>query len=135
MSPQSSSAASPVPVAAATVPASPGAKAAPTESETGTPANYGFHRIRSAFKKAAEESRLAFISYIPNGFPKLSISGSVLLTLEKAGCDVVEVGIPFSDPVAGELKNRNSYNRENRNSYSKKNRNSYSKENRNSYSN
>jgi tryptophan synthase alpha chain len=42
----------------------------------------------------------AFIPYITAGLPNLTVTKEILKALEKGGCDVVELGIPFSDPVA-----------------------------------
>lgn len=60
----------------------------------------GQDRIEAAFKKAAAEGRAAFIPYLTAGDPSLEWTGRHLDALTKAGADVVELGIPFSDPVA-----------------------------------
>lgn len=60
----------------------------------------GRERIEAAFRKAAAEGRAAFIPYLTAGDPSLQWTGRHLDALAKAGADVVELGIPFSDPVA-----------------------------------
>jgi tryptophan synthase alpha chain len=56
--------------------------------------------IRGAIEAARSDGRCALIPYITLGHPSLEASLTVLTALEEMGCDVVEVGIPFSDPVA-----------------------------------
>ncbi|TBR26227.1 tryptophan synthase subunit alpha [bacterium] len=60
----------------------------------------GKERIVAAFTKAAAEGRAAFIPYLTAGDPTLEWTGRHLDALARAGADVVELGIPFSDPVA-----------------------------------
>lgn len=64
----------------------------------------GIQCLLSAFEKAKKEERLTFLTYVPTGFPKLADSVQVLLSLEKSGSDIIEVGIPFSDPIAGQSR-------------------------------
>jgi len=42
----------------------------------------------------------AFIPYITAGDPDLASTGKLVLALEKSGADIIELGIPFSDPIA-----------------------------------
>ena len=56
--------------------------------------------VREALLAARRERRCALIPYLTMGYPTLEGSLAVLGTLEEMGVDVVEVGIPFSDPVA-----------------------------------
>ncbi|GGP49351.1 tryptophan synthase subunit alpha [Saccharothrix coeruleofusca] len=56
-------------------------------------------RLEGVFARCREESRAALIGYLPAGFPTVEGSKDVLRTMVEAGCDVVEVGLPFSDPV------------------------------------
>ena len=51
--------------------------------------------IKDAFSKGK-----AFISYIMAGDPNLQKSAEYILTAQEAGADLVEIGIPFSDPIA-----------------------------------
>ena len=52
------------------------------------------------FKKLKKQRKKAFIVYITAGFPNLSATARLLPMLEKKGADLVELGIPFSDPLA-----------------------------------
>lgn len=52
-------------------------------------------RISDAFKDGK-----AFIGFITAGDPNLEVSEQIILNMAKAGCDLIEVGIPFSDPIA-----------------------------------
>ncbi|RFU60817.1 tryptophan synthase subunit alpha [Bacillus sp. V59.32b] len=60
----------------------------------------GKQRIDEALQKCAEKGEKAFIPYIMAGDGGLDQLKQHLLFFEKAGADVVELGIPFSDPVA-----------------------------------
>ncbi|KAJ1725849.1 hypothetical protein LPJ53_000110, partial [Coemansia erecta] len=57
-------------------------------------------RISKAFATAAEEERPTFVAYITAGFPSPDQTVDILLELERGGVDVVELGIPFTDPLA-----------------------------------
>lgn len=46
-----------------------------------------------------EEGRAALVGYLPVGFPSVDASIETMVAMVEAGCDVVEVGIPYSDPV------------------------------------
>ena len=56
--------------------------------------------VRRALLAAREAGRCALIPYLTMGYPSLEASLALLEGLEEMGVDVVEVGIPFSDPVA-----------------------------------
>ncbi len=60
----------------------------------------GIERIRAAFARAKEEGRAAFIPYITVGHPDRATVAAVVPALIEAGADIVELGIPFSDPLA-----------------------------------
>ncbi|MEO5665120.1 MAG: tryptophan synthase subunit alpha [Nocardioides sp.] len=53
----------------------------------------------TAFEKARGEDRAALIGYLPAGFPTVEGSIKALTTMVDAGCDVIEIGLPYSDPV------------------------------------
>ncbi|MEW6007082.1 MAG: tryptophan synthase subunit alpha [bacterium] len=55
------------------------------------------NRIERAFR---ERERPLLIPYITCGDPSLEWTGRLILSLEKAGCGIIELGIPFSDPIA-----------------------------------
>ena len=48
---------------------------------------------------ARAEGRAALIGYLPAGFPDVAGSVAAMRTMVAAGCDVIEVGFPYSDPV------------------------------------
>src|SRR3954454_21918695 len=54
---------------------------------------------RTAFAGARAEGRAALVGYLPAGFPDVDGSIEALRTMVEAGCDVIEVGLPYSDPV------------------------------------
>jgi tryptophan synthase alpha chain len=55
--------------------------------------------VSEVFASARAESRAALIGYLPAGFPTVSGSKDYLRSMVESGCDLVEVGLPFSDPV------------------------------------
>jgi len=57
-------------------------------------------RIGPKFDALREEGRAAFIPYITAGDPSLERTGELLDALVDAGADLIELGIPFSDPMA-----------------------------------
>jgi tryptophan synthase alpha chain len=57
-------------------------------------------RIAAAFAKAKREKRAAFIPFIMGGDPNLDACAKLLAALPEAGADIIELGIPFSDPMA-----------------------------------
>ena len=57
-------------------------------------------RIAAAFDRAAQQQRAALIPYIAAGNPLPETTVPLMHALVKAGADVIELGIPFSDPMA-----------------------------------
>ncbi len=57
-------------------------------------------RIENTFALLKSERRKAFIPYITAGDPNLNVTLDLVLGLEKAGADIIELGVPFSDPIA-----------------------------------
>ncbi len=57
------------------------------------------NRIDARFQALREKKQTAFIPYITAGDPSLSQTEEIVLALDKAGADVIELGVPFSDPV------------------------------------
>ncbi|MBG6097298.1 tryptophan synthase subunit alpha [Nocardioides luteus] len=53
----------------------------------------------TAFEKAKAEGRAALVGYLPAGFPSVEGSIEALTTMVEAGCDIIEIGLPYSDPV------------------------------------
>jgi tryptophan synthase alpha chain len=58
------------------------------------------NRIDRAFKGLKARKEKAFITYITAGDPNLAMTAKLVGALEKAGVDLIELGIPFSDPLA-----------------------------------
>lgn len=58
------------------------------------------NRIDSLFSRLKSEGRAAMIAYITGGDPTLAASAKVVRALEESGVDILELGIPFSDPLA-----------------------------------
>jgi tryptophan synthase alpha chain len=57
-------------------------------------------RLRAAFDKAAAEKRAALVAYLTFGDPDPKASLEVIEAVCRAGADVIELGVPFSDPSA-----------------------------------
>jgi tryptophan synthase alpha chain len=58
------------------------------------------NRIEKRFQELRKAKKKAFIAFITAGYPNLNITGRLILELEKRGVDVLELGVPFSDPMA-----------------------------------
>jgi tryptophan synthase alpha chain len=56
--------------------------------------------LRTAFAACAAEHRAALVLFVTAGHPTLAATPEVLRTLADAGADVIELGVPFSDPLA-----------------------------------
>lgn len=57
-------------------------------------------RIEARFRDLRAARRTGLVTYVTAGDPDLARSGEILLRLDRAGADVLEVGVPFSDPLA-----------------------------------
>lgn len=57
-------------------------------------------RISQKFQQLQHEGRKGFIPYITAGDPDLATTEKLVLALAEAGADVIELGVPFSDPMA-----------------------------------
>jgi len=55
--------------------------------------------VSTAFEKAAAEGRAALVGYLPAGFPDKETAIRAALAMAEAGADVIEVGLPYSDPL------------------------------------
>jgi tryptophan synthase alpha chain len=53
----------------------------------------------AAFDQARSEGRAALVGYLPAGFPDVDGGIEAMRAMVAAGCDVIEVGLPYSDPV------------------------------------
>src|SRR6478736_10004261 len=57
-------------------------------------------RIQELFERTRAENRAAFIAYLTAGDPTPEKTPEIVATLVRAGTDLIELGVPFSDPVA-----------------------------------
>lgn len=57
-------------------------------------------RIKNTFNRLKKKNETALIPYIMAGDPDLATTKTLILEMEKAGCDIIELGAPFSDPLA-----------------------------------
>ncbi len=58
------------------------------------------NRIKNKFSELNEKGRIALVTYITAGDPSLKTTEDIVLKLEEGGADIIELGIPFSDPMA-----------------------------------
>ncbi|KAI9492084.1 tryptophan synthase beta subunit-like PLP-dependent enzyme [Zychaea mexicana] len=56
--------------------------------------------LREAFATAKAENRPAFVTFVTAGYPDPATSVEVLLSLQRGGSDLIELGVPFTDPLA-----------------------------------
>src|ERR1041385_7439048 len=64
------------------------------------------NRIEERFARLRSEGTRAFIVYIGAGDPNLEATRRLALAFDQAGVDVLELGVPFSDPLADGLVNQ-----------------------------
>jgi tryptophan synthase alpha chain len=57
-------------------------------------------RIRAMFERLAAQKRPALIAYVTAGDPTPDRTASIVAALERGGVDLIELGVPFSDPIA-----------------------------------
>lgn len=55
-------------------------------------------RLADLFGACRQQNRAALIGYLPTGYPDVRTSVTAMTALVKSGCDLVEVGVPYSDP-------------------------------------
>src|ERR687897_1367054 len=55
--------------------------------------------VTAAFRRAGAEGRAALVGYLPAGYPTVDVAVRALEAMVEAGADVVEVGLPYSDPL------------------------------------
>ncbi len=64
------------------------------------------NRIDAAFARLRSEGKKAFVAYVAAGDPSFEASLEVVKALADAGADVIELGLPFSDPLADGIVNQ-----------------------------
>jgi tryptophan synthase alpha chain len=64
------------------------------------------NRIDATFSRLKREGRKGFVAYIAAGDPDLERTFEIALALEGAGIDILELGVPFSDPLADGIVNQ-----------------------------
>src|SRR3954447_8803805 len=69
-------------------------------AETETAASTGVARVAAAFAAARAEGRAALMPYLMGGFPDVETSRAIAIAYADAGADLIELGVPFSDPLA-----------------------------------
>jgi len=66
----------------------------------GTNETAGARRIGGAFGRAGETGRIALVPYVVAGYPDASMSVRIAVAAIDSGADVLEIGLPYSDPLA-----------------------------------
>ncbi len=57
-------------------------------------------RVEAKFKVLKRDGRKGFIPYVTAGDPSIEATEQIILELERSGADIIELGVPFSDPMA-----------------------------------
>ena len=57
-------------------------------------------RIENKFSVLKEKGRTALVTYVTAGDPSVELTSDIVLKLDESGADIVELGVPFSDPMA-----------------------------------
>ena len=70
------------------------------EATTGTDQSAGARRLHDVFTRAAADGRAAFIPYVVAGYPDAETGLRIALAVADAGADILEIGLPYSDPLA-----------------------------------
>ena len=64
------------------------------------------NRIDQTFERLRAAKKRGFIAYICAGDPDLATTRDIVLELERCGVDIIELGLPFSDPLADGIVNQ-----------------------------
>jgi tryptophan synthase alpha chain len=69
------------------------------------------NRIDATFARLKEQGRAALIPFLAAGDPTLATTEALVVELEARGADIIELGVPFSDPLADGVVNQRAYQR------------------------
>lgn len=58
------------------------------------------NRIEKAFRQLRKNRKKAFIAFITAGYPSLAVTKRLVRAFAESGVDIIELGVPFSDPIA-----------------------------------
>src|SRR5664279_598794 len=58
------------------------------------------NRIESKFEELKQKNKKALITFVTAGDPNLKTTKSIVIEMENAGADIIELGIHYSDPIA-----------------------------------
>ncbi|KAJ6086125.1 hypothetical protein N7486_010406 [Penicillium sp. IBT 16267x] len=64
--------------------------------------------IKQVFARCKDEQRAAFITYMTAGYPTVEETPSIMLAMQAGGADIIELGIPFTDPLTDGATIQNS---------------------------
>ncbi|KAH6622524.1 tryptophan synthase beta subunit-like PLP-dependent enzyme [Chaetomium tenue] len=56
--------------------------------------------LKQTFQRCKAQGRAALVTYVTAGYPTAEATPNVILSMEKGGADVIELGVPFTDPIA-----------------------------------
>src|SRR5665213_711901 len=70
------------------------------QANAATPAPPSATRIGRRFAELRRDGHLGLVAFITAGDPSLAACEALVLSMAEAGADVIELGVPFSDPVA-----------------------------------
>lgn len=57
-------------------------------------------RVRQSLSHFSQPGKIALMPFLPAGYPNLAVTAACITALEKAGATLLEIGFPFSDPIA-----------------------------------
>ncbi len=59
-----------------------------------------YSRLSRKFEQLRDKNECALICYVLAGYPNLAMCSRIVKALVRGGADIIEIGIPFSDPIA-----------------------------------